>query len=68
MGNKIVIDNIPPARFARLKKLAEERLGISLANLARRRLKIPDAVRGNQGANKGKKIKQKFGKKRKPKA
>lgn len=56
-NNQIVINYIPAARYARLVAVAA-RLGISLNNLVRRRLHIPDAKPGNPTGNKGKKINQ----------
>jgi hypothetical protein len=65
-NNQIVINYIPAARYARLVAVAA-RLGISLNNLVRRRLHIPDAKPGNPTGNKGRKINQPKGKKRKAK-
>lgn len=62
-NNQIVINAIPDADYARLVKVAK-RLGISLSNLVRRRLHIPDAKPGNPTGNRKRAIKQPKGKKR----
>lgn len=62
-NNQIVINYIPAARYARLVAVAA-RLGISLNNLVRRRLHIPDAKPGNPTGNRKRVITQPKGKKR----
>ena len=65
-NNQIILNYIPDPDYARLVKVAK-RLKISISNLVRRRLHIPDAKPGNPTGNKGKKINQPKGKKRKAK-
>lgn len=62
-NNQIVINYIPDSRYARLVAVAA-RLGISLNNLVRRRLRIPDAKPGNPTGNRKRVITQPKGKKR----
>lgn len=62
-NNQIILNYIPDADYARLKAEAQAE-GISLANLARRRLHIPEAKPGNPTGNRERAIKQPKGKKR----
>ena len=62
-NNQITINAIPDARYARLVAIAK-RLGISLSNLVRRRLHIPEAKPGNPLGNSRKGAQQPKGKKR----
>lgn len=64
MPNKrITINAIPDADYARLKAEAQE-VGISLSNLVRRRLHIPEARPGNPLGSSRKGAQQPKGKKR----
>jgi hypothetical protein len=65
-NNQITINYIPDPDYGRLKDEAQAE-GVSLNNLVRRRLGIPEAKPGNPTGNKGKKINQPKGKKRKAK-
>lgn len=65
-NNQIILNYIPDPDYARLKAEAQA-AGVSLNNLTRRRLGIPEAKPGNPTGNKGRKINQPKGKKRKAK-
>lgn len=62
-NNQITINAIPDADYARLKAEAQA-AGISLNNLVRRRLHIPEARPGNPTGNRKRAVKQPPGKKR----
>lgn len=62
-NNQITINAIPDADYARLKAEAQA-AGISLNNLVRRRLNIPEAKPGNPTGSSRKGAKQPKGKQR----
>lgn len=62
--HSIKIENIAPADYAQLQAAAEA-AGLSLRNYVRSQLGLPEAKRGNPTGNKGRKINQPKGKKRK---
>lgn len=62
-NNQITVSYIPDPDYARLKAEAQAE-GVSLANLARRRLHIPEARPGNPTGSSRKGAKQPKGKQR----